>query len=213
MVCKYFSSCYISRIDNHGDKTLEVKNILMKTEKFTFGLFLLAMAFKFMNWPGSGILLLGSTFTTSLLYCFFSFYFFSEGGIKNQNLGLTIISGVFLAFVPIGLLLKLLYWSGDQMYLAIGAGLTLITLLINLILKGKREELQTYYRRMIIRSSVLFTLALLFFIVPRTTLIKIQYSNEPELAKLKVLYYSNPQNEEYKRQHDDYLRKRDSIIQ
>jgi hypothetical protein len=38
-----------------------------------------------------------------------------------------------------------------------------------------------------------------------STLLKLEHWDGPELARIKTLYYSNPDNEEYRKQHDEYF--------
>lgn len=60
------------------------------------------------------------------------------------------------------------------------------------------------------RTATLTVLTLLLYLTPTATLLNIQYRNDPEMARLKTLHYTEPYNEEYKRQHDEYMMKQDS---
>ena len=103
---------------------------------------------------------------------------------------------------------------GGQTYLSLGMIAALIILFVVIYLKPKaKEELVIYYHNMLIRTSFLLALSMLFYFTSTETLLKIQYRDDPTLARLKFLHYSNPSNAEYRKQHDDYLRRRDSTIQ
>lgn len=178
----------------------------MKTEKILAFIFLIGLIFKFMNWAGHGIILVTSLPLLTLLYFPGAFYFFCDKIIKRQNLALSILSGFFFSFIPIGILFKLMYWPGGQLPLLVGAISAMILLAVVYSLKSKAvTELAVYYRNMLLRTVVLTLLASFFYIVPTATLLKIQYSFDPELARLKELYYTHPTNEEYRRAHDAYL--------
>ena len=107
---------------------------------------------------------------------------------------------------------KLQYWMGANANLLIALVTIPVLLIIIYFLKQKsNDELKTYYRNMFQRTAVSTALVILFYFVPTSTLLKIQYHDDPELARLKTLHYLNPANEEYKKQHDAYEMKVDSM--
>jgi hypothetical protein len=184
----------------------------MRTEKGLFLAFLIGLILKFLHLPGAGVLLVLSLSALVLLYCPGAIYFFSDNTYKKQNNPLSIISGFFLAIITIGILFKLQYWTGANVYLLIGTVTAPIILGVTLLLKLKAtDDLKIYYRNMTIRLVTLTILTTLLYITPTATLIKIQYRDDPELARLKTLYYTNPENKEYKRLHDEYMKKQDSL--
>lgn len=184
----------------------------MRTEKGLAIAFLVGLLFKYLHWPGGGLILVISLSTIAMLYCPGAFYFFSDKAIKKQNLALSIISGFFLATIPIGVLFKLQYWPGAQVNLLVGTVAAPIILGVTLFLKSKAaDDLKTYYKNMTIRTVILTTLTVLLYMTPTSTLLKMQYWDDPELARLKTLHYTHPENEEYRRQHDEYVMKRDSL--
>lgn len=178
----------------------------MRTEKTLAVIFLIGLVLKLFHVPGEGILAVLVLSIIAMLYFPGAFYFFSDKDINRQNLPLSIVSGLFLALIPIGILFKTMYWPGGQTYLLVGSIAAPIILAIVIFLKSRApEELKTYYKNMVQRTSVLAVLSLVFYLIPTDTLIKIHYWDDPEMARLKTLYYTNPGNEEYKRQHDAYV--------
>lgn len=184
----------------------------MRTEKTFAIIFIVGLIFKLLHWPGAGIILVISLSTTSMLYFPAAFYFFCDKIIKRQNLALSIVSGIFLSLIPLGILFKIMYWPGGQLYLLIGTVTAPIILTIIYFLKSRTtEDLATYYKSMFARTIILTILTIIFYFIPTATLLKIQYWDDQELARLKTLHYTYPDNEEYKKQHDEYLLKRDSL--
>jgi len=184
----------------------------MKTEKTLSIIFLVGLIFKLLHWPGAGEILVISLSTIVMLYFPAAFYFFCDKVIKRQNLALSIVSGLFLSLIPLGILFKIMYWPGGQLYLLIGTVSAPIILTVIYFLKSKTtENLATYYNNMFSRTIVLTVLTITFYLIPTATLLNIQYWDDQELARLKTLHYTHPDNEEYKKQHDEYLLKRDSI--
>ncbi len=64
--------------------------------------------------------------------------------------------------------------------------------------------LTTYYKNMMKRVIVLGTASFILYITPITTLLNIQYWNDPELAEIAARSYQNPENEEYRKQLEEY---------
>jgi glucose uptake protein GlcU len=168
-----------------------------------------------LHWPGAGELLIISLFAMTLLYFPLAFYFFCDKSIKRQNLAVSIISGFILAIAPVNILNKLMYWSTEtgQLRLLIAVGAVSILLFVILYLKStsSSDELKIYYKNLFQRTLVICIATVIFYLIPTPTLIKIQYRDDPELARLKTLYYMHPDNAQYRKQYDDYVAKLDSL--
>lgn len=185
----------------------------MRVEKVLAIAVLVGIFLKFMRWPGSGIVLIISLSTLAMLYCPGSFYFFSDKKIKRSNLPLSVISGFFLSIIPIAILFKLQFWPGAMFYLTVGTISALAIFGVVLFLRFTAgDDLKTYYKNMTIRTGALLAVSALVYFTSNATLLAIQYRDDPEMARLKTLHYSNPENEEYRRQHDAYVKKQDSLF-
>lgn len=194
----------------------------MKTEKTFSLIFLVSLIFKIQHWPYGHQILLISLLLISMIYFFAAFYFFCDKSIKRQNLALSIVSGLFLSLIPFALFLKLSYQFSlniiygiptDQFFLLIGSVSATIILIVIYFLKSKStENLATYYKNMFSRTIVLTVLSVSFYIIPTVTIIKFQNRHDKEIARLKVLAYTNPDNYYYyQRLIDEYVQKRDSL--
>ena len=85
----------------------------MRTERVLALTALAGLIIKFLHYPGGMQLILLSMGALSMVYFYFAFYFFSEKKIANQNIALTIPSGIAFAIIVIGILFKLQYWPGN----------------------------------------------------------------------------------------------------
>jgi len=183
----------------------------MKTEKVFGILVMISLLFKWMHWPGGSLILILSLSTLSFLYLVLAFYLFCDKTLSNQNIALSIVSGIFLSIIPIALVFKFQYWPGAKVMLLLACLTSPVLVVLSWFLgREAREELKGYYKNMVIRTAVLSSLAVLFFFLPSAVLINMQYGDDPELAKLKVLHYTHPDNEEYAAEHDAYVEKLDS---
>jgi hypothetical protein len=184
----------------------------MKTEIGLTLSFIVGLVFKFMHIPGFSILLIISLMGLGILYFPSAIYFFSDKTIKKQNIALSVVSGFFLSIIPIGILFKIFYWPGGQLYMIVGSIAAPILLVVTYYLKTKAsEDLRNYYKNMITRIMVLTFFAILFCVVSTTTLVNIQYRDNPEEARVKSQYFSNPKNGENRLQYEKYMMKQDSI--
>ncbi|MCU0353050.1 MAG: hypothetical protein MUD08_04810 [Cytophagales bacterium] len=155
----------------------------MRTEKIIVVLFVLVLVLRVFDIPGTSALLILLLSTLSILYFAGAFYFFRDRHTKKQNMPISVVSGVFLSIVPIGVVFKLLYWSGAQVYLLVGSFTAAAFAVVCFLARRKAsEELSGYYSNMIARTVVLFTVSVLLYFTSTATLIKIQYWRDPELA-------------------------------
>ena len=184
----------------------------MKTEKTFWFIFIGAFVLRLLNVPGHGILTVFDLGLLSILYFPLSFYFFSDKEIKRQNIALSIVSGVFLSIIPIGIMFKLQHYPGQFLFMIIGlvSGLTLFVL--TYILRKKcNDDLQTYYKNMFKRTLILSVAAIVFTLLPSKTIIQIQYHNDPELVRLSIQVIENPDNDQFREDLQKYYQKNDSI--
>ena len=184
----------------------------MKTEKTFIFIFLFALVLKFFNVPGASVLLIVTTPVLYLLYFPFGFYFFCDKILTQQNLVLSIMGGMFLSIAPMAILFKLLFWPGAGIQLmAAVIFLPVLLIIIILLSRGPRLDLKIYFKNYITRTVFWLIMSLVFYFTSNATLIKIQHRNDPELARLKIQSYANPDNEAYSDSLDEYLRIADSI--
>jgi len=177
----------------------------MKTEKVLLALFIISLIFKLMHWPGAGPIMILSLLILALCYFPFGFYFFSDKNLKTQKIGISLVFGWLLSICIIGILFKLMYWPGSSPMLLIGT-LTVVPLIgVAILLYVKSTEiLKNYYKNLLIRTSVLFLLSLLCFLLPNSVLINHYYANEPELKELYLKQQENPEDETVQKEIQAY---------
>ena len=184
----------------------------MKTEKILTSIFILALLAHFFNIPGHSMLLILTVVVLTTLYFPLAFYFYSDKTLRQQNIALSVLGGIVLAIIPIGILFKLLTWPGYQVQLGTAIILTPILLVVTLLLyKKSNAELKSYYKNFLTRITFWLLMCIVFYFISVVTLIKIEYRNEPELMTLKIQSFENPENADYYDAIDNYYRQQDSI--
>ena len=184
----------------------------MKTEKVLTSIFILALLAYFFNIPGHSLLLIVSLGILSFLYFPLAFYFYSDKTFKQRNVVLSVLGGMVLSIIPMGILFKLLTWPGYHVQLGTALVLTPI-LLVNVLFLSRKanEDTKTYYKNYMTRIIFWFTMCVAFHFISTVTLIKIKYRDDPELVRLKLQSFENPDNTEYYNAIDNYNRQKDSI--
>ena len=179
----------------------------MKTEK-TLSIFLiLGLILKFNNISGGTILTALVLFIFALIYLFGSFYFLSIDGVKNQKIILTVFSGVFFSFVPLGILFKIQFWPGGTALLFFGSLINLLLYFIVLKINKIETELVGYYKNLRFRAVLFVCLSSIIFLIPKQEILKLEYGNNTKLIHYYNLYTDNPDNIELQNQYFEYLDK------
>ncbi len=178
----------------------------MKIESSFLIIFILAVTSKFFQLQGSNLFLVTALFMMAFAYFLFAFYLFCDKIIVQQNLWFSIISGILLSSVPIGILFKLMYWYDWKFYLSIGTVAAILLLAFSFYLKSKTPpHLLTYYRNMVMRTAMLSAITLILYFTPISVFMNF------ELSRLTSLKYKNPAQIEYQKKIDDLSLRIDSI--
>ncbi|MXN91080.1 hypothetical protein GR160_07540 [Flavobacterium sp. Sd200] len=132
----------------------------MKTETVLFSIALTGVILRFLHLPGGSMLLVTALTVLALLYLPFSFYFFCDKTIKQQNLPLSIVAGILLSVTVIGILFVLMHWPGGANMLLVGNVASTAMFIPSLILLVTTDtQLNKYYRNMLIRTSALLIIS------------------------------------------------------
>ena len=139
----------------------------MRTEKLVALLALAGIILKLLHVPGAAVLVTISLLLLSMLYFPAAFYFFSDKQIKRQNLALSIIAGLCLSIVPVGILFKVQRWEGAQLYLSGGLATVIILLIVTYLLKAKAApDLKIYYRNLVARLMISGVVSAVLYLLP-----------------------------------------------
>jgi len=146
----------------------------MKRFEKIFGIvFLIALVFKLLTWPGGGILATISLTPLMFFYNFFAFAFFNNIRLKNIFTGKSyqgisvlriigsIVSGWGLAALCVGILFKIMHWPGANSMLLSGF-ITIIVVLAIVLIKFFRSK-NDFYKMVLLRIAIIGGFGLLLF--------------------------------------------------
>ena len=184
----------------------------MKTEIGFTTAFIIGLLFKFLHLPGGSIIVILSLGILSILYSSGGFYFFSDKTIKKSNIGFSIAAGLFLSIPLLGILFKIQHYPGATIMLLVGSLVAPVFLVLTLVLKSKAtEELKVYYQNMTTRTVAITFFTILLYLTPVSTLVSIQYWDDPEMVRLSTLRFEYPDNDEYQRQYEEYMLEKERV--
>ena len=185
----------------------------MKRFEKIFGVaFVVALIFQFYLIPGRGLLITLVLTILACFYYFFGFAFFNNIKLKNifssksyegisalRIIG-SIATGWILSIVCIGILFKIMHWTGRITLLL--AGSIMIFLLTSSVLYRFFQTKSNFYKTIFLRITIIGGLGILLFFTSDLTLTKIKYRNYPDYVKAYERYLDNPQSIDAKRQYD-----------
>ena len=133
----------------------------MKTDFVFLLIFGLACILKFLELPGSNIIMVISLCHIAAIYLILGFYLFCDKEIDRKTFPLSIIAGIIFSLATLGILNQIMHWDYATQYALIGLSLTTILFVVSLFLKNRTPELHnTYYKNMLIRTCNIFILQL-----------------------------------------------------
>ena len=183
-----------------------------KLEKI-FGIVgIVAIILKFINIPGSGLIL-----TLALLFFAIYYYFgfaifnnirfrriFKVSAYKYTNAKRifgAIALGIAFSAIIVGILFKLQLWMGGTIQLV--AGLILLALIFIIAFVSFTRSRDEFYIPLFKRMAVIGGLGLFLLLFPTNALIDIYYRDNPEYTEVMKEYMADPGNEELAKQLDE----------
>lgn len=162
--------------------------------------------------PGGSIFALFALSTLACIYSILGFAIFN--GIRLRQVfkkesykGLTPLKiigaigvGWALSSTCMGILFKILQWSGAENILMLGLVQTLIVLIIALILFVKNKA--PFYKRIFKRIAIIGGFGLILSFVSNLTLVKIEFRNHPRYIEAFKEYQDNPEDDELRKKMD-----------
>ena len=175
------------------------------TEKILAALIFISILLKLFLIPGGGVLLVLSMQLLTIIYFALGFAFFngirlrnifkkaSYEGISTMRVVGAVVTGICLSNLLVGILFKLQLWPGANATLIVALIPTIIVLIIILIKLFKNKD--SYYSGIQLRIAIIGTIALLLFLLPSISIIKIQFRDHPRYIKAFEEYNRYPTDE------------------
>ncbi|MBK8808557.1 MAG: hypothetical protein IPO21_18750 [Bacteroidales bacterium] len=162
-------------------------------------LFLIGFIMKTLMLPGGSIIVISTSLILSFVY-FLSFAFFNDIELKNifkkdayahttvkRIIGSEIL-GYGLAVTVMGIYSKLQFYLVANQLLSNGLTVVYISMIIILIYHFRNKRKDWFYKRILIRTSIILVIGTLLLITPFETLLDIYCWTNPEKAVLTKVH-------------------------
>ena len=191
-----------------------MKKAFRVIEKTLIVLAIFGLCFKLMLWKGGDFMLVISLLVLSMLY-FPAGYFQSDAATQTGNRAanssaatilLKVLSGIAFSTLVIGMLFKLLFWSGASMMLIAGL-LTLVPILVWAVVSSKSFTIPAptaVFRR----GAIIAALGIGAALISNSTLYRVFHRNDPQLVQKWIRMTENRDNPVYRAEFDTYRRQR-----
>jgi len=154
---------------------------------------IIGLIFKLMHLPLAGLILTISLMSLAMFYGISVIYKVATSVGNNtlsqtakNSIPLSVVSSMFLGILIIGILFKLMFWPMSGIMLLFGIMGTTVIFIVTLILFFTKKDLKPFCKELLIRVGSWLFVGILLYSTSTETLIKIQYRDDPELARLII---------------------------
>lgn len=181
------------------------------TEKVLIILAIMGETMHMFHLPAAGIITVLSLAMLSMFYFGLSWLLFRERETKANNIPLSIVAGVACSIAMIGILFKVMYWPGSKTMLFIGFAFIAILIIPYFMFmnksRDKEDGIYKYYLNTLIRLMITASITSVLLLTPSTAILRIQYRDNPEYVRLMEQCWSDPSNEQYQKEMNNYFEK------
>jgi hypothetical protein len=181
-------------------------------EKALVILVLIGIVFKLLHYPGGGLLIVIGLFLLSILYFALGWLLMRDRATKVNRLGISIPAGLSLSIICSGIMFKLQYWPGSGVMLLAGTTLLAAMMIATIAVRASDVSgdpgLKGFYNGTLKRLVIYAVIGAMLFLTPSSALLKLQYRDDPEYLEHLLKLDEDPDNEEYRREYEDFLIRR-----
>lgn len=167
---------------------------MKKAEISLILIILVLLTLALLNVPGMGLLMALFCPLLSILYFWFGFALFNDIPLKHifkrksytdipaRNIILSVLMGIFISLIPIGILFKIQFWPGTSVFLKVGAysAFMLCMVIQGFLFREKSQTLINVLKRGLAYGLVGYG----FFLMTNNQLIDIIYHKHPDYAEV-----------------------------
>ena len=156
--------------------------------------------------PGGSLLVILFLTLSSMFYFWFGFAVFNDIrfrkifkkesylGIGSNKILEAIVTGWVMSFIILGILFKIMSWTGATFVLASGIIGSIIILIIGFLKYQKSKSL--FYQRIFKRVIIISAIASALFIIPTEVMMRIKHRDNPAYAEALIKAEKEPDNME-----------------
>jgi hypothetical protein len=164
---------------------------MKRLEQGAWAIAILGILFRVMLWPGAGVLLVLGLSTVAIVYFPLGWMVLGKPTRKDQLIPLSVITGLVLSLLTIGILFKLQFWPGADFDLLMGLLGAIVVEVSILSLHSRNPGIEHYFKGLRHRVLLIGLPALLLYLVPANTLVQAMYRSDPERGALILRIQEN----------------------
>lgn len=163
-------------------------------EKVLWSVVLLGLLLKIFHLPFSSLFLVLGLSTLSMSYLFAGWFMFASPTRKDQDTATSILTGLALSVLVLGLLFKVQVWPFASFYLLLSIPFTGVMLAVLIITRRGKPELNRYYNAMTLRTAPLLLAAVIIYPIDERNFLDYYYSDRPGKAALldSIIHTDDP---------------------
>lgn len=191
---------------------------MKKLEISTLIILIIALIFKLMQYPGGDVLIGLGLSLLAMVYYPLGFFVFNSIRLRKilkreSYKGITfwrgfgaVATGIAFSILIMGIVFKLLLFPGASVMLGVGLVTTGISLIVTFIKYISNKE-STFYKRMLIRATIIGFFGLTMNLIPGTSIVKFSYRDHPGYVKAYIELQENPDDPELQQKLDEEFEK------
>jgi len=163
-------------------------------EKILWIAVVLGLLLKVLHLPFSSLLLILGLSILSMSYLFAGWFMFATPTRQDQDTTTSILTGIALSVMVLGLLFKIQVWPMASFFLLLSIPFTGVMLVVLLITRNSKPELKRFYSAMTIRTVPILVAALVMYPITERAFLNYYYHDNPEKAALldRIMHTDDP---------------------
>jgi hypothetical protein len=157
---------------------------MKRLERILAAIAAIAIVMKVIHIPLSGFFLINSLSLLAMSYFGFGWLIFPTPTRKDQVVPLSIVAGLTLFLLLIGILFKLQVWPLSGFYLLVGLVAGIGVVLISYLVGRNKPELEAYFRGLSRRLLIVIVIAAGLYPISSRALLHFYYRDQPRRAEL-----------------------------
>jgi hypothetical protein len=163
-------------------------------ERVAWGMAILGILFRILHWPMGSLLTVIGVSTAAVLYFPLGWALLGRPTRKDQLVPLSVLTGLVLSALSIGMLFKVQLWPRRMadLYLAMGLLGAVAVMAAILTLHSRNPGIEHYFQGLRRRLLLIGIPALLLYLTPVDAWVKVIHRNDPVRADLLIRLHRDP---------------------
>lgn len=163
-------------------------------ERVAWGMALLGILFRILHWPMAGLLTVIGISAAAVLYFPLGWALLGRPTRKDQLVPLSVLTGLVLSALSIGMLFKVQLWPRQMadLYLVMGLVGAVAVMAAILTLHSRNPGIEQYFQGLRRRLLLIGIPALVLYLTPVDAWVQVIHRDDPDRAALLIRLQEDP---------------------